>query len=90
MVFSDIVRKPVTVSGIGIKNKVYDATNRAEIDTANVKFSNVSGEDGICLEAEEATALFDSKNAGENKPVSVTGAFGLRGKDCLLYTSRCV
>ena len=85
VVFSDIVRKPVTVSGIGIKNKVYDATNRAEIDTANVKFSNVSGEDGICLEAEEATALFDSKNAGENKPVSVTGAFGLRGKDAYKY-----
>lgn len=85
VVFSDIVRKPVTVSGIGIKNKVYDATNRAEIDTANVKFSNVSGEDGICLEAEEATALFDSKNAGENKLVSVTGAFDLRGKDSYKY-----
>ena len=85
VVFSDIVRKPVTVSGIGIKNKVYDATNRAEIDTANVKFFNVSGEDRIYLEAEEATALFDSKNAGENKPVSVTGAFGLRGKDAYKY-----
>ena len=86
VVFSDMARMPVTVSGIAVQTKEYDATTIAQIDASAATVSGVAGGDSVGLDVSGVTAAFDNKNVGQNKAVSVTGTFQLRGRDAYKYS----
>ena len=86
VVFSDVVRTNLTISGIEVKTKVYDATKDAELDTTNATILGVQSGDVISLNDDNVTAAFDSKNVGTDKAVSISGEFQLRGRDAYKYT----
>ncbi len=59
------------VSGLGVKNKVYDGTTQATLDMSNAHFDGQVAGDTLSLAG--AQLAFADKNVGGNKPVSVTG-----------------
>lgn len=70
---------------ITVKDKVYDGTTAAELDLSGVELYGVAEGDDVQLSAENVTAVFDSAEVGQNKPVTVTGNFTLTGADAKKY-----
>jgi filamentous hemagglutinin family protein len=70
------------VSGLGVSNKVYDATTTASL-TGTASVSGI-GTDSVSL-AGTGSATFGSKNVGTGKAITVTG-YGLTGADAGNYT----
>lgn len=66
----DIARKPVTVTGITVEDKVYDGGNSAELSYEGVNF--VGKVDGDSLTIDSATGTFSDENAENNKAVTVS------------------
>ncbi|WP_165390998.1 YDG domain-containing protein [Pseudoduganella lutea] len=75
-----IAPRPIGASGITAADKVYDGTRTASI--AGVLAEALEGDD---VSLTGATGLFDTKNAGNNKTVSITGGT-LAGLDAGNYT----
>jgi formylglycine-generating enzyme required for sulfatase activity len=69
--------KPVSISGLGAANKVYDGTTTVTI-TGTTEIVGLVGGDEVTVI--EGTAEFGDKNAGTDKPVSFTG-WSLGGAD---------
>ena len=84
VVFSAIQRINVTVSGITAQDKPYDGTDAATLTGGTLV--GVDANDNVRLDMTGVTAKFADKNAGTNKPVTVTGAFKLTGADAYKYT----
>jgi len=75
---ADITPRPISSAGITALNKVYDGTRTAGLSGS---LSGVLAGDTVGL---GGTALFDDRNAGVNKTVSLSGAF-LAGADAGNY-----
>ena len=71
-----ITPKPVTISGVKAKDKIYDGTTAAEIDAAGATIEGKVGNDEVDIAA--GSAAFADANAGEGKTVTFNG-FTLAG-----------
>jgi len=76
---ADITAKAITVSGITASGKVYDANRTADVDVTNA--SGWIAGDSFSV---SATGLFDTKNVGTNKTVTLTSSYS--GDDKGNYT----
>jgi hypothetical protein len=75
---ADITAKPISISGITAANKVYDATTSANTDVTNAT-GWIAGD----AFAVSATGLFDNKNVGTGKTVTLTSSYS--GADVTNY-----
>ena len=89
-----ITAKAITVTGTTATGKVYDGALTATISTASSVLTNGAtaandnkyySTDTVVLEKALATGSYATKDAGTNKPVTVTG-FTLSGTDAGNYT----
>lgn len=69
----------LALNNLEIYDKVYDATNEAQIMTFG-SLSGIEAGDEIFLDTTNYVALFNDKNIGNNKPVYITG-LSLTGAD---------
>ena len=74
---------PVTVTGIAVQDKVYDGTVAATLTGGTL--SGVAEGDTVALDFSDAKAEFDSKDAGDDKGVTVKGTLKLTGADAHKY-----
>ena len=74
---------PITVTGIAVQDKVYDGTAAATLTGGTL--SGVAEGDTVALDFSEARAEFDSKDAGDDKRVTVKGTLKLTGTDAHKY-----
>lgn len=80
-----ITKASLTFSGPTAVSRVYDATRIAQIDnTAPIVWSGLFSGDVVNLDNIPTTGLFDTKNVGVNKPVSVS-AYSITGADAGNY-----
>lgn len=80
--------KPVTVTGITVKDKVYDGTvnvEAANIDTSNASLTDIFEGDEVYFDAAGATGTFSDENVGTGKTVTING-ITLGGDDAANYT----
>ncbi len=75
----------LTVSGITADSKVYDTTTKAVLQTASAVLVGRQGSDDVILITAGATGVFDSKNVGTNRTVTVSG-LTISGADASKYT----
>ncbi|MDR1824948.1 MAG: YDG domain-containing protein [Bifidobacteriaceae bacterium] len=78
----NITQKPVTVTGLTAQNKTYDGDTTTDV-TGDGDLVGVIEPDEVDLVG-DAIGQFDTKNAGEDKPVTVTG-LSLTGDDAANY-----
>ena len=74
---------PVTVTDIAAESKVYDGTAAATLTGGTL--SGVAEGDTVALDFSDAKAEFDSKDAGNDKGVTVKGTLKLTGADAHKY-----
>ena len=77
-----ITKKPVTVNGLTVEEKVYDGTTNASVVTTGVTFEGKVGEDKLSI---IANAAFADADAGTDKAVTFSG-FELGGDDAGNYS----
>ncbi len=82
---ANITPLELLLSGTTVGNKVYDATASATVTTWG-NLQGVVGADDVGFDASAATAAFATKQAGTDKPVSLSGTIALTGNDRLNYT----
>ncbi|QYF95718.1 caspase family protein [Massilia sp. PAMC28688] len=75
---ADITPRPMGANGLSAANKVYDGSRSAALSGA---LADVLGGDTVWLDG--ATGLFDSKDVGAARPVTITGT--LAGADAGNY-----
>jgi autotransporter-associated beta strand protein len=75
----------LTVNGVTAKNKVYDSTTTATLNTSSATLSGIVNGDNVTLDASSYTATFSTKNVGIAIPVTVTG-LALGGTQAGNYT----
>ena len=68
----------ITVTGITAGNKVYNATNAANLNTSSAVLSGVLNGDDVTVNPNGYVATFSTANAGNNIPVTVSN-LGLQG-----------
>ena len=76
-VTSDIIPKHVGITGLLVRDRMYDGTDIADVEGVPVIDGMVEGDS---VSVVFGTARFDSRDAGERKYVSFEG-FGLEGED---------
>ncbi len=64
---------PLTFTGLTAKDKVYDQTTVATLDTSGVILAGLLGGDGVTLSTGSASANFATKDAGTGIAVTVSG-----------------
>lgn len=80
-----ITQASLTFSGPTAVSRVYDGTRIAQIDnSAPIVWSGLFAGDVVSLGNISTTGLFDTKNAGVNKPVTVSG-YTVTGADAGNY-----
>ena len=91
---ASITPRPVTINGLAVDNKTYDGKPDATISAdlaltlapvANNADSGIVSNDDVTLNAANAKAEFEDKNAGADKLVIFSG-FALEGTDAGNYT----
>lgn len=82
---ASILPRPLTFTGLGVLDKVYDGTPLAHITGGFDTVSGLIAGDDITLDASGASAVFADKHAGADKPVNIIGV-GLSGDDRHNYT----
>jgi hypothetical protein len=82
---ANITPAPLTVTGISAKDKVYDTTTAATLDTSKAALAGVVSGDTVTLNASGATGTFASKDAGTGITVTVSG-LALSGPQAGDYT----
>jgi gliding motility-associated-like protein len=70
---ANITQANLTVTGVTVNNKVYNGNTAATINTGSSSLNTVFGTDIVTLVSSGATAAFTNKNAGANKPVTISG-----------------
>lgn len=79
---ANITAKPLTITGsFTVKDRQYDGTANAEIDTGTLTLNGIIGSDTVNL---NASAVFDDANVGTGKTVTLTGST-LTGDDAANY-----
>ncbi|WP_237722777.1 beta strand repeat-containing protein [Singulisphaera acidiphila] len=81
---ADITAATLTVSGITASDKVYDGSTDATIDTTNALLDGFVAGDDVELDVSDAVGNFDTKNAGTDKTVTISG-LTLSGADAGNY-----
>jgi hypothetical protein len=81
---ADITALGITVSGVTVNHKVYDATAAATVNTGSAALVGVLGGDTVSLDASGKSGVFANKNVGTGKSVTVSG-LGLSGTDAINY-----
>ena len=79
-----ITRKPLTVQLAGPITKIYDGTRTATITNTNLALNGVIAGDAVVL-IKPSTGTYDTKSAGANKQITVTG-LSLSGTDAINYS----
>ncbi|MBN1664273.1 MAG: filamentous hemagglutinin N-terminal domain-containing protein, partial [Deltaproteobacteria bacterium] len=79
-----ITARPITAAGITANDKVYDGNVNATLNLAGAELFGVIGHDAVTIDKSVATGLFDNKNVGIDKTVTVTG-LGISGADTANY-----
>ena len=79
---ADITRATLSVMGVTVANKVYDATTAAILSAGGV---TALGSDVVTLSTAGATGAFADKNVGTGKAVTVSG-YAISGTDAGNYT----
>jgi M6 family metalloprotease-like protein len=65
------IRKPLTITGATIENKVYDGTTLATC--SNITFSGLDNGDELVIGSDySSSATYEDANADNNKPVSIS------------------
>ncbi len=77
---ANITKKPVTITGITASDKPYDGNTTATVTTGTLN-GQISGDD---VAITKGTGTFDTKDAGTNKTVTLSG-YGLTGADAKNY-----
>ncbi len=85
VVFSDVERKPVTVTGITVESRTYDGTTAATLTGGTL--AGVANGDEVSLDLSGVTAAFKDANADVGKPVAASGTVALRGRDAYKYVA---
>ena len=85
VVFSDVERKPVTVTGITVESRTYDGTTAATLTGGTL--AGVANGDEVSLDLSGVTAEFEDANADVGKPVAASGTVALRGRDAYKYVA---
>lgn len=67
----EVSKKPVTISGITIKDKIYDGTTDAELDYSDIDWSACGMVDGDELSV-TAKGTYEDTSVGEDKSVTIT------------------
>ena len=80
---ASITPKDITVSGIMARDREYNGSAAAELAYSDVTFAGLV--EGDTLTVASATGAFEDKNAGDDKPVSVSKII-LGGEDAGNYT----
>ena len=75
----------LTLSGVAAKNKAYDATTTASLDTSTAVLVGLVSGDDVNLDTSHDTVTFNTKDVGTGKPVSVAG-MALTGASAGDYT----
>ena len=81
----NIAKAQLTVSGITASNKTYDGTAAAAIDTTGATLAGVVSGDSVTLDSSGAAGVFDTKNVGTGKTVTING-LTLSGSAAANYT----
>lgn len=81
---ADITPAILTISDVTANSKIYDGTDVANLNSVAV-LNGVFSPDVVTLHTDDATAIFENKNAGVNKTVIVDG-FTLEGTDTGNYS----
>lgn len=76
-----ILKKGITASSITAEDKVYDGTTSATVDVSGLSFTGIVGSDVVTV---TSVGVFDTKNVGTNKTVTLTNTYG--GADIGNYT----
>jgi trimeric autotransporter adhesin len=82
---ANITRSVLTISGVTVNNKVYNATTGATLNTGSATLAGIFGGDAVSLVSGGATGVFPNRNIGTGKPVTISG-FTLGGNDAANYT----
>ena len=82
---ADITAKTLSVTGISVENRVYDGTADATLDLEAAALDGVVDGDDVVLVTAEAVGAFADADAGEGKPLTVTG-LSLGGEQSANYT----
>ena len=78
-----ILPKSVSITGITARDKTYDGSANAGFNVSEAHIEGVVGDDSLIVAS--ATGEFENKNAGNDKPVSISKII-LGGKDAGNYT----
>lgn len=82
---ADITRAPLTVAGVTVTNKSYDATAAATLNWGSAVLVGILSGDTVTLNAVSATGTFSSVNVGTGLTVTISG-FALGGADAGNYS----
>ena len=82
-----VTRKQVTIAGVTVVDKTYDASTSAttQLRTGSAQLSGLESGDIVTLDASAATATWTSRTAGNNKTVNTAG-FTIAGSDAGNYS----
>lgn len=68
-----VLKKGISASGITALDKIYDGTTSATLDVSGLSFSGIVGSDVVTV---TSVGVFDTKNVGTNKTVTLTNTYG--------------
>ena len=88
LVGCEITRKPLTVTGAKATDRTYDETLSVEPDSSSLgtlNASDIETGDDVSLDTSHVVMTMEDANAGEDKPVTVTG-YALTGEDAKNYS----
>ncbi|MCG5644949.1 YDG domain-containing protein [Flavobacteriaceae bacterium LSUCC0859] len=74
----EITKKTITVSGITVSDKVYDANTTASVDLSGITFTGKESGDTITA---TVTGTFDTKDIGTGKTVTLTATYSSTALD---------
>ena len=69
---ADVTKKALDVSGITAVSKIYDANRTASVNTGNAAYAGLVAGDALSV---SASGLFDSKNVGVGKTVTLSSSY---------------
>ena len=75
-----ITRRPISASGVGAEDKVYDRSSAASLTLGGAGLDGLVTGDDVILQTDAAVGTFVDGTAGSNKTVTVTG-LALTGTD---------
>lgn len=80
---ADITARPITLTGLTVDDKVYDATTDTTT-TGTAAFSGILAGDTATIDGSAAIYAFEDKNAGNDKNINISGVL-ITGTDAANY-----